>query len=364
MYGLSKLFIEEFRGIKNLKIDRMNKVNIVVGDNNCGKTSLLEAIELLGSSQLAGDAYWVARQREILSQSSNSLYENFMCMFPHDVREWEIKISGTYNRQEILYRIQGKQKKILIEGKDQIGEMEIGRIYPVPVDKQTEEFEGTISLVCGTEKKQEAIKINPYTRATGTLMAENRDINIKYVAPFEHLKGSVISEIVRNEKYKEICIHALQLFDKDIVDMMIFKNELDNSAVEYLRHKKLGDMPLASFGDGIKKVLVLANAIIQAAGGILLIDEIETAIHKKYFEDIFGFIVKACRAYHVQAFITTHSIEAVDGLLATQRYEQQTENDDINVITLKRGEQETLSRVLSGRDVERNRESFGFEVRL
>lgn len=76
---------------------------------------------------------------------------------------------------------------------------------------------------------------------------------IKYVAPFEHLKGSVISEIVRNEKYKEICIHALQLFDKDIVDMMIFKNELDNSAVEYLRHKKLGDMPLASFGDGIKK---------------------------------------------------------------------------------------------------------------
>lgn len=99
-------------------------------------------------------------------------------------------------------------------------------------------------------------------------------------------------------------------------------------------------------------------------GGILLIDEIETAIHKKYFEDIFGFIVKACRAYHVQAFITTHSIEAVDGLLATQRYEQQTENDDINVITLKRGEQETLSRVLSGREVERNRESFGFEVRL
>lgn len=321
MYGLSKLFIEEFRGIKNLKIDRMNKVNIVVGDNNCGKTSLLEAIELLGSSQLAGDVYWVARQREILSQSSNSLYENFMCMFPHDVREWEIKISGTYNGKEILYRIQGKQKKILIEGKDQIGEMEIGRIYPIPV-------------------------------------------NIKYVAPFEHLKGSVISEIVRNEKYKEICIHALQLFDKDIVDMMIFKNELDNSAVEYLRHKKLGDMPLASFGDGIKKVLVLANAIIQAAGGILLIDEIETAIHKKYFEDIFGFIVKACRAYHVQAFITTHSIEAVDGLLATQRYEQQTENDDINVITLKRGEQETLSRVLSGREVERNRESFGFEVRL
>ena len=96
----------------------------------------------------------------------------------------------------------------------------------------------------------------------------------------------------------------------------------------------------------------------------MLIDEIETAIHKKYYDDIFRFIVKACKAFDVQVFVTTHSLEAIDGLLATQDYEEQKEEDSISVVTLKRESNNTYSRVLSGRDVAKNRETFGFEVRL
>jgi len=145
---------------------------------------------------------------------------------------------------------------------------------------------------------------------------------------------------------------------------MIFKSDISNRPVEYLKHRRLGNMPLSTFGDGIKKVLVLSNAISRAAGGILLIDEIETAIHKKYYDDIFRFIVKACKAFDVQVFITTHSLEAIDGLLATQNYEEQKEADSISVVTLKREANNTYSRVLSGREVAQNRETFGFEVRL
>ena len=145
---------------------------------------------------------------------------------------------------------------------------------------------------------------------------------------------------------------------------MILRSDTGNRPVEYLRHKKLSNMPIATYGDGIKKVLVLSNAIAQAAGGILLIDEIETAIHKKYYDEIFRFLVKACHAFNVQVFITTHSIEAVDGLLATQDYNEQTVRDDISVITLKKANGNSYSRVLSGREVAENRESFGFEVRL
>ena len=123
-------------------------------------------------------------------------------------------------------------------------------------------------------------------------------------------------------------------------------------------------MPLSTYGDGIKKVLVLSNAVAAADGGILLIDEIETAIHRKYYDDIFRFIVKACKTFHVQAFIMTHSIEAIDGLLGTQDYDKQSDEDDITVITLKRENECTYSRVMPGRKVAENREAFGFEVRL
>ena len=66
----------------------------------------------------------------------------------------------------------------------------------------------------------------------------------------------------------------------------------------------------------------------------------------------------------MQVFITTHSIEAIDGLLATQDYDEQDDADDICVCTIKRTSDASYSRVLSGREVFENREAFGFEVRL
>ena len=41
MAYLEKLQIDRFRGIKALKIHELKNVNLVVGDNNCGKTSTL-----------------------------------------------------------------------------------------------------------------------------------------------------------------------------------------------------------------------------------------------------------------------------------------------------------------------------------
>ena len=187
---------------------------------------------------------------------------------------------------------------------------------------ETEAFDGTIRLKLDGKEKKTEIHINQYSSVTGTPFSDKDQFNIVYLSPFDHLRGNNLSRILRNESYKQICIKALQLFDPDIEDMMIFKSD------------------------------------------ILLIDEIETAIHKKYYDDIFRFIVKACKSFKVQAFITTHSIEAIDGLLGTQDYDIQHELDDICVCTIKRTAEGTVSRVLTGREVYENRESFGFEVRL
>ena len=85
MTMINKLIIEQFRGINDLKIDKLNRINLIVGDNNCGKTSVLEVIQLFRTSEMLGNIYTIARQREsLLWLNSNSLYENFICMFPHD----------------------------------------------------------------------------------------------------------------------------------------------------------------------------------------------------------------------------------------------------------------------------------------
>lgn len=361
---LSKLAVEGFRGMHDLKIDHLSQVNLIVGDNNCGKTSLLEAIQFLRSSGSIANIYRIARQREnTFAMNTNSIYDNILCMFPKCEGGLEIKLSAIYDGNAISFDLLGKESKELLD-LNELDRLTRKEFAEANNETETDVLECQSVYTVNGKSTKETFRLNRFSRITGTQINQDERIKITYVSPFEHLKGYRINQIIKDDAYKEICVRALRLFDPDIEDMMIFKSDVGNRPVEYLKHKRLGNMPLSTYGDGIKKVLVLANAIVGAANGILLIDEIETAIHKKYYDDIFRFIVKACGAFNVQAFITTHSIEAIDGLLETQDYEKQNESDAITVVTLKRQDQKTYARVLSGREVYENREAFGFEVRI
>lgn len=363
MKTLSKLKIEGFRGICNLEIEELTQVNLIVGDNNCGKTSMLEALQLLRSGS-AANLFNIARLRDRGALSfTNSLYDNFICMFPKSDKELKIQISGEYGRAPVFCTVVGTETRELLD-LNELDRFARREFADANGETETDVFKGYSVYAVNGKSKTEEIQLNRFSRATGTSLAMPEQIEINYVAPFEHLKGNIMNRIIQNDAYKEICLKALQLFEPEIEDMMILRSDVQNRPVDYLKHKRFGNMPLSTYGDGIKKVLVLSNAIAGAANGILLIDEIETAIHKKYYDDIFRFIVKACKAFNVQVFITTHSIEAIDGLLGTQNYETQTNDDTITVVTLKRENNKTYSRTLSGREVFENREAFDFEVRL
>lgn len=361
---LSKLRIDGFRGIRDLSIENLTQVNLIVGDNNCGKTSLLEAIQLLRSTKSLPNIYKIARLRQnAFTVNSNSIYDNIICMFPKNGDSLQIQLSGEYDEKRISYTLSGIETRELLD-LNELDRFARREFAETGGETETDVFSGQSIYEINGQASTDNIRLNRFSLVTGTQIDTNDLIRISYVAPFEHLKGNNINRIIKIDAYKEICLKALQLFDPDIEDMMIFTSDVGNRPVEYLKHKRLGNMPLSTYGDGIKKVLVLANAIAGAANGILLIDEIETAIHKKYYDDIFRFIVKACNVFNVQVFITTHSIEAIDGLLDTQDYETQNNKDAITVVTLKRENNKTYSRVLSGREVFENREAFGFEVRL
>ena len=51
---LEELRVRNYRGFKDLQVDGFGRVNLVAGKNNVGKTTLLEAIFLLGSRGDAG----------------------------------------------------------------------------------------------------------------------------------------------------------------------------------------------------------------------------------------------------------------------------------------------------------------------
>ena len=367
MAGLDKLYIDSFRGINDLYLEHLCPINLIVGNNNCGKTSVLEAVEFLRfyNSGLI-NVLQVARQRDyqFAMEYSNSIYENVMCMFPQESQVKKIEMSGVYNGEEFSYRFHGENKKMFYDPVQERKSRQNRTKNALSGEMEVDGFEGGILVSLGKEFKQIPVKFHRYVKMSDYSYTESKSLPIRYVGSFAHLRGDIINEIVRNEEYKDICVRMLKLFDAGISDILTLPSDIGSHTVSYIKHDRLGNMPLSTYGDGVKRALVLANEIAKARGGILLIDEIETSIHRQYYDDIFRFVTKACLQYNVQLFITTHSLEALDGILNTQDYNKAPKTDSINVITLRKAGDKTLLRSMSGAEVYNDREDFGFEVRL
>ena len=365
---IEQLEIEAFRGIQQLSVPHLNHINIIAGDNNCGKTSFLEALLLLRNVLDLNNVFRVARTRENIPAITRvSFFDRFLSLFPAagepgDTRKMEVRAS-CYGEESSL-RLKGHLSDVMLEEDPRQG-------YRPANDRRQDgpwEVRAFLGEFTGQQEEyqhQEPLLIHEYTTTKTSVLSENR--NIVYLAPFDHLRGNTFGRILRNDAYKELCLHILHLFDPGILDLLLLRNEtLGGRASEYVKHRDLGVMPLTSYGDGIKKVLSLASGVAQAVGGVLLIDEVETAIHSRYFEEIFRFIVSACVRFDVQLFVTSHSMEAIDGFLATQDYDKKSGKgeDILSIVTLKKEGGASFSRVLNGEQVYRNREAFGFEVRL
>ena len=369
---ISRIAINHFRGIHDLEVESLNHINIIAGDNNSGKTSILEALLLLRNPGDFSDALRLARTRDTnFYFGGSSLYENFINLFPRDVINQELGINANIHGKKVVCRLNGSVKKIMLdpnEVRNKKYSPKRSRInHDIPLnDVEAEAFEGEFYTKIEDKENKGSIYLDSYSTSTGREIKGNAFLDMIYLSPMDHVRGSVFDQIIKNEDYKEICIRILQQFDPEIKDLLLLRDENRSRAIEYIKHATLGNMPLSTYGDGIKKVLLLANGIARGAGGVLLIDEVETAIHSKYYDDIFRFLVKAAIQFDVQVFITTHNLEAIDALLSTQDYDKQDKEDNIHVLTFKKepSSHKTYSRVLSGRHVHENRKKFDFEVRL
>lgn len=366
---IQNLSIGQYRGIKSLVINNLNNVNVIVGDNNSGKTSFLEAIYLLRSPHSFNNVIRASRLRNVFSIASSSPYESFVNIFPRNSSNKHIYVQADGSFGNVSLELAGEETISIIDENDlqsfsvsmrhMQGKKLLGSEVPA--------FLGTMRGTINSNRKETPIRFIDISRSMYSGGLRSEGINVEYLSPISHITENTFSNILKNEDYKTICIQLIRLFAPDIEDLVYMRNDITGRAVEYVRSKKLGLMPLATYGDGIKKALSLANGIIEAAGGILLVDEIDTSVHYKYYADIFGFLIKAAAKFNVQLFITTHSEEAIIEILKTQTYQLETPptNEIINVITFRKNSAgEIRSRCISGFEVFTNQELFDFEVRI
>ena len=81
MASITSIEINQFRGIKQLTVSDFSNINLIVGDNNSGKTTFLEAIQLLFAKAQLSSVKNIIRQRTVLNIHDNSFYTSFIKMF-------------------------------------------------------------------------------------------------------------------------------------------------------------------------------------------------------------------------------------------------------------------------------------------
>lgn len=312
---LNSLYIKKFRAINNLDLNHLSRINILVGDNNCGKTSVLEAISLFQNPSDISNILINCSKR---GRGLVSTFDLFLEIFPRDNSNKSIEITSIINSVPYNLSIEGNLVETL---NSELVPCFDNDEYFEEISVENRVFEGSFKV----KKNMEVINSNDvkiYEERTSSIVSDSSSqiINMVYVTPYDYLRNRLINDTVKIIKCgeKEEIINLLKMFDNNIEGFEVLPQKNKTFGI-YIKHNKYGLMSLSSFGDGVKKILTLASSVVSAKNGILLIDEIETAIYKSILKDVFGWLINACKIYKVQLIATTHSLEVIDAFIETSK---------------------------------------------
>lgn len=366
---ISKIYIESFRGIKALELNDLLPINILTGDNNNGKTSVLEVLQSLESP---GDfRLWRSLIRKDLRTTpirGMSFYEGFYDLF--DINSSEKKLDYTIEVNKIKTHVVLSAD----ETEEEMTEEEFMNLQGMFMSKEEREnISENVQIVPKLEMK---IELNGETIETDNVYEGQRSYmpksqrilggherKIIYISPTRHAEGDIyLSQVLNNPELYEQMLFVLKEFDEDIVSINYDydRNRAVGRGVYKIlskSHKKA--LPLNVYGDGMKKAVLLMSAVIAAKDGILLLDEFETAIHTSAMDKTFKWILETCMKLNVQVFLTSHSKEAIDKILKCSPDLM----NQIAVYTLYKDDDGTSVRRLAGRKAIEVQDEMGLELR-
>ena len=115
-------------------------------------------------------------------------------------------------------------------------------------------------------------------------------------------------------------------------------------------------IPLPVMGEGMSRLASLVVAIGNAPDGVVLVDEIENGLHHSVLNKVWRAVGEAAREFNTQVFATTHSFECIaaahEAFSEGERYDfrlhrldRMKETKDIRAVTY---DQETLEAAIEG----------------
>ena len=308
MDGFKNIEIKNFRGIDHLKIEDFSRVNIFLGQNSSGKSSILECLLLL-----------VGMSNPDLPQTINSIrsrsYHSSLLDLGYMFHNYDLKVSPEISSEmfDETKRHLALYLTYVFDEKSQ-SDMPAGQLPT----SETKTFLNTLKMVfdiesCNQKNNYESsITVNQQGFNSNKKPAESYLEKNSAVYLSSDLWGSTpandLIELAKRKR-KDIITEQLKLFDSRITTWEIL------NSVAYVGLEGIDQLLAVNMqGDGLRRYLNIVAASANPMNNILLIDEIENGLHysayKKLWEALFALAVDTNK----QIFVTTHSKETLQKL--------------------------------------------------
>jgi AAA15 family ATPase/GTPase len=361
---LNSITINGLRAIKSLKIDDLKMINVFVGNNNCGKTTVIEAIYLLinpGNPDLALKVN-LFRGMDLVSDYFWKVIFNNYNEKSKIILE---AISDNEKRELIISPILASSIDSITSNKKILAEDVMGKLsnsgFNITVNGLN--FDITLSNINRKKQKQRYLKYKANIQQKDSGVVTEKDKNYLPISRgifnnSSNYKGRKeleqrFSEILITKKVDGI-IKILKKIELNLENIVI-----GHEGVIFCDIGKERMLPINVLGDGIFKLFSIVLGISDSKNGIYIFDEIENGLHYSAQKVVWQAIIESAKEYNTQIFLTTHSNECLKSLLKViddKQFEDnmrlfRIERDDDNTIAVKYSYEELRASIESDWEV-------------
>ena len=268
---ITSIEIENFRAIKHCTLDSLSDINILIGKNGSGKSTILEAIYLASAWANSRDPITSANKLEVIARRRTLRGEWSR------VKEWLWYNSDTTKNIKITLQWRAHHRHtFILNTNGHIGLTKEPRVPDLETKKLGEFLKPAVLI-------DDQLTKNP-----------------------THIEEKIIPKVFTKR------------LDKQIVEMIRRGYEPDAEGLTYLPspralaiQTKDTTVRIDDLGDGARAAILTALVAVTLTNTAFLLEDPESHQHPKGLAILMDFLLEIAEKHSLQLFITTHSIELI-----------------------------------------------------
>jgi hypothetical protein len=308
---VDQLEIRNFRIFEHLLFERFGRANLIVGKNNTGKTSLLEALRILASMASPYVLWDIISSRDEIAQAFGRAGAR---------KADQYGLMNLYNRfsaQEASLSIRARGRTLTVEFAwyREIPEGEQGYRIEKVVDPAEDDL---VNLRAVLEVRDARSVIRRVFLNRRYLRGRSEPLGSECECVYVSSGGISAAEIAR--LWDKVALTPLETEVTSSLAMIypglerisLAAGEDDRTRIARAK-LTFSDypVPLKSLGEGVNRIFGMVLGLVNARNGLLLIDEVENGVHHSVQPQLWRFLIETSQRLNVQVFATTHSSDAI-----------------------------------------------------